>query len=103
MVHSRGDFDCGQWFAPEYQSGSHSWLLGFLSGANLMWVSHIRPAPAPDPLTELLSGEQAFLWMDNWCKAHPLSTVGQGANSLYDELVDNAFAKAKAAKARPSR
>ena len=41
-----------------------------------------------DPLDALNSADQAYLWMDNWCKANPLKKVSEGAVSLFIELMD---------------
>jgi hypothetical protein len=31
-------------------------------------------------------GDQLVLWMDNYCREHPLETVATGVNGLYDAL-----------------
>jgi hypothetical protein len=33
------------------------------------------------------TSEQAVLWMNNYCKANPLSDANEGGNALYQELV----------------
>jgi hypothetical protein len=40
-----------------------------------------------DPLRKLNSVDQAFLWMDYYCRANPLTNVSDGATRLYVELM----------------
>lgn len=78
--------DCGKWVnAPSNQQ--KAWLLGFMSGMN---ANHqvLRPE-LKDPLDPLNSADQIFLWMDNYCKANPLKTVGDGGVALFTELLRN--------------
>lgn len=77
-VTAMGTYDCGQWFS---NPSAVTWLAGYLSGLNAA-----TPYPNKDPLDKLNSGAQMKLWMDNYCKANPLETVGGGANELYREL-----------------
>jgi hypothetical protein len=76
-----GNYDCGQWFV--IREPAKAWLLGYLSGINAMMANDKINY---DPLKKLNSAEQAFLWMDNYCKANPLSSVVDGASDLYLEL-----------------
>ena len=76
-----GSYDCGQWF--NAGPPAKSWLLGFLSGVNFMVAN---PKKRYDPLDTMNSAEQAYLWMDNYCKANPLKTIANGASDLYMEL-----------------
>jgi hypothetical protein len=56
--------------------------MGYLSG-----LAAMNPESSEvDVLERLNSADQAFLWMDNYCKANPLKYVGTGANALYIEL-----------------
>lgn len=79
-----GDSDCGEWVSNK--NGSRAWLLGFLSGINSMQANVKYKY---DPLGKLNSASQAFLWMDNYCKANPLMYVHEGALILYGELQKN--------------
>jgi len=73
-----GNFDCGRWFkAPD----AKTWLLGFLSGVSAMTPAHIG-----DPLSKLGSVDQAYLWMDNYCRKNPLNSIDRGAAALMLEL-----------------
>ena len=76
-----GGYDCGQWFTSPV---AKLWLGGYLSGLNAANLY-----PGRDPLNKLNSAEQMNLWMDNYCRANPLRTVGQGANALFQELANN--------------
>lgn len=77
---SFGAPDCGSWIAAP--SPAHkAWLMGFLSGVNAMWKGS-------DPLDQVTNANQFFVWMDNYCRAHPLNKVTDGGVDLYIELVD---------------
>ena len=43
-----------------------------------------------DPLSQLGSAEQIYLWIDNFCRANPLETVPAGAAQLYGVLEEKA-------------
>ena len=86
--------DCGQWLTEKTQA-RRTWLLGFLSGMN---AAHTASKNFKvDPLDQLSSGEQAYVWMDNYCKKNPLNDLSAGGIDLYIELMDRE-AKAKARK-----
>ena len=78
---SFGGADCGQWFNEANQLNAKIWLSGYLSGLNSADGKQFG-----DPLSKLRSMEQAFLWVDNYCKANPLSTLPEAGNLLYIEL-----------------
>lgn len=62
--------------------------MGYLSGLNMMWASkRLQPS---DPLDQLSSAKQAYLWMDNYCKAKPLNNLSDGGLELFYELVEKA-------------
>lgn len=78
-----GSYDCGEWFT---KPQTKDWLLGYLSGFNVGTLSQMGYPPNYDPLGKLNSSAQAYLWMDNYCRANPLKTVLDGALNLYNEL-----------------
>lgn len=78
---SFGSYDCGQWFVKK--EPAKAWLLGYLSGMNAMLANDKIKY---DPLDKLNSAEQAFLWMDNYCKTNPLKSVFDGGVELLLEL-----------------
>lgn len=75
-----GSYDCGQWFTKHILA--RPWLLGYLSGL----AEGDYEIGKVDVLDRLNSADQAFLWMDNYCKSNPLKEVGEGAIDLYLEL-----------------
>jgi hypothetical protein len=85
-----GQPDCGQWVnATQGQRPQRqAWLLGWLTGANTM-IEGTTPKgqTKPDYLAQLNSAEQAFLFVDNYCRANPLSNVGHAADQLIAELI----------------
>jgi hypothetical protein len=80
-----GTPDCGQWIAEKTPS-RRGWLLGYLTGLN--WLHDEMGNNPKDPLDALNSAEQAFLWMDNWCKANPLKNLRAGGVDLFIELME---------------
>ena len=77
-----GSPDCGQWLA-EKTPGRKAWLAGYLSGLNKVhYISTDR-----DPLDLLSSMDQAYAWMDNYCRQNPLEKIHAGGFSLLVELV----------------
>jgi len=84
-----GSPDCGQWL--NQKNTTHkTWLLGFLSGQNRVWLFWSRQTvkgELSDPLDKLNSADQAFLWMDNYCRANPLKLVSNGGIDLFTELL----------------
>lgn len=74
-----GEPDCGKWVESSTATRK-AWLLGYLSGMNTM------DATKGDALEQLQSAEQAFLWMDNYCRANPLNGMSNGAVALFFEL-----------------
>lgn len=78
-----GNVDCGRWIA-EKNPNKKGWVLGMLTGINFQHeAEHLWPA---DPLGKLDSAEQAFLWVDNYCKAHPLDKVSNAVVDLFNAL-----------------
>lgn len=76
--------DCGQWIKSP-NNNHKAWLMGYMSGMSAMHTIH---APSiKDPLEQLSSAEQMFLWMDNYCRANPLKQVDDGAIQLWSELL----------------
>jgi len=79
---SFGDSDCGQWVAnPE---GRKSWLMGYLSGMNSATAD---PTKNIDHLKKLKSAQQAYLWVDKYCRENPLKNVSDGGIALFIELI----------------
>ena len=79
-----GGYDCGQWIRKGKGHPMESWAVGYLSGLNWM---HVAAGLKPnDPLDELNSVDQIYVWLDNYCKAAPLQRVDLGVVTLFEEL-----------------
>lgn len=76
-----GDYDCGEWFTK--RTVAKAWLLGYLSGIKTKWQMRKKRY---DPLSNLNSADQAYLWIDNYCKANPLKQLSAAGQLLYLEL-----------------
>ena len=82
-----GAYDCGQWVGGSQLA--RAGLLGFISGSNLVTTMTLSPTPKVrlhDPLATI-SAPQIYLWMDNYCRANPLSALDLGGALLYEEIV----------------
>jgi hypothetical protein len=77
-----GSPDCGQWLA-EKTTYRKAWLTGYLSGLNTAHYAINKR----DPLDLLSSMDQAFAWMDNYCRKNPLERVSSGGFELFVELL----------------
>ena len=78
-----GDPGCSEWFV-QPNATKKLWLMGFLSGMN---VAADRSGAQPkDLLGTLTSASQAFLSVDNFCRANPKSTVEAAGLALMEEL-----------------
>ena len=71
---------CGTWTKERQvkSQASHmfaTWVLGYASGAN--W----RAYPDPDFLAEP-DAEGILAWVDNYCRAHPIDTIGKASEEL---------------------
>jgi hypothetical protein len=78
----RGASSCGDWVAEREKKsigtfGNESWLVGYLSG--IATVTNTSFFKGTD-------NASLFLWMDNYCKANPLSDISDGGSKLYLEL-----------------
>jgi hypothetical protein len=83
-VTSMGDRTCGKWVADKpnnlHSASDQTWLVGYLTGLAVATQTDILVSPDLESLV---------LWMDNWCRANPLSTVSVGGTQLYNELKDH--------------
>jgi hypothetical protein len=74
--------DCGHWIRTP-NDAHKTWLAGYLSAMNATLGAM---AHKTDVLKDM-SPQQAYVWMDNYCKANPLSDANEGGNQLWSELV----------------
>ena len=77
--------DCGEWLAGQ-RIEQRSWLMGYLTALNLVHSALKKE----DGLSALSSAKQAYAWMDNYCKANPLSDLSYGGGELFSELAKKA-------------
>jgi hypothetical protein len=77
-----GDRSCGKWSTrrqnPYVEASSEAWLMGYMTG--------LASASEKDVLADT-DGESIILWMDNYCRTHPLDRVGAGGATLFFELM----------------
>lgn len=78
-----GDSPCKQW-AEDPGAIKASWLLGYLSGMNMVWTGEGK-LPR-NPLDQFSSAAQAYKWLDGFCKLNPTMKVSEGANALFFEM-----------------
>ena len=76
--------DCGVWLSNQRETDK-AWLLGYLSRISLGEMGGL--SGARDPFGKISSVEQIYIWMNNYCQKNPLKNVGDGAFSLYIELL----------------
>jgi hypothetical protein len=84
-AHSQTTFgasDCGEWIKSQ-NIQKRSWLMGYLSGIN---AAHYVGNMKIDHLDKLSSADQAYVWMDNYCKQNPLNDLTLGGWLLFQEL-----------------
>ncbi|WP_019447001.1 hypothetical protein [Cupriavidus sp. BIS7] len=84
-VVSFGNTDCGTWINKS-SPAQRVWLNGYMSALNAIMYAKI----GRDALKPIQSAEQLHAWMDNYCRAHPLKMVDEGAFMLLDELLTSA-------------
>lgn len=86
---SRGSRSCRKWIDERYQAEgksdlnkmpvliTKSWFLGFLSG---------RGSRSAQDFLKGTDNESIFLWLDNYCREHPLQDLDSGGIALELEL-----------------
>ena len=84
LITAIGDPNCERWVTQKLPQ-DRSWFMGYLSGFNGGLLT-LGKGTLGDPLSKLGPSDQAILWMDNYCKANSLKTVGEGAQILFLEI-----------------
>ena len=92
QITTFGQPDCGQWLT-EKTVGRRAWLVGYLSGMNVVHVVSTPENRNSNPLKELSSIDQAFVWMDDYCRKNPLDNLTFGGLSLFTELMKKEAAR----------
>ena len=91
-----GMSDCGQWFSDTQvqKQNNRAWVLGWLSGVNnQINIDSPKGQTPPDYLAQLNSAAQAYLFVDNYCRANPLETLGAAADQLMADLITKKYKK----------
>ena len=79
----KGSVDCGKWFKARNvgQAGIfEAYLQGLLNGFAMGTGFNFWQAGGRE-----ISPDAAYLWMDGYCRDHPLNGVGEGAIALFRE------------------
>lgn len=80
----RGAPSCGNWVTERASPNkwnslaNNNWLNGYLSA--YAKVAH-------KDILKNADNESIMRWMDNYCKAHPLNEIDDGADALIGELI----------------
>ena len=93
---SLGKPDCGQWFSDTQvqKQSNRAWVMGWLSGVNNEFNNNApKGQTPPDYLAQLNSAAQAFLFVDNFCRANPLESVSAAADQLMADLIAKKYKK----------
>lgn len=85
-----GNPSCGQWVAAFEKEKSNdlswtmlnkqSWLVGYMSGINSSEYLNVDILKNTD-------ADSIYLFVDNYCREHPLDDVTDAAMALYSELL----------------
>ena len=76
--------NCGDWIRTSKERPfDRGWLIGYMSGLSFMYEAFGKK---DDPLSKVSSGNQIYVWMDNYCQKNPLKDVANGAETLFLEL-----------------
>ena len=90
LILGEGTVSCGEWIErrarPEGDTLrfiSEVWVRGFLTGMNssLAFIDHKLSWTGKD--TDPAGNN---LWLDNYCRLHPLTHLGDAAGALWNEL-----------------
>ena len=94
VVLGVGSNSCGSWTqvrrAGGVMAGTYeSWIAGFLSGSNSI-ISGQFKVDILEQQTKLADAQDINVWIDNYCKSHPLVPISEVANELGRELIRRA-------------
>jgi hypothetical protein len=87
-VAGAGSRTCSQMVAdiaelPNVRRSYVSWMQGYLSGRNeAREAEHLE-------LIDLADYETQWLWLTDWCAAHPTSSFAQGVSALFAARVQH--------------
>ena len=93
-----GIADCGLWHQARSSGGSklfeHS-IQGYVNGAAMATGVEIWHGNGVNT-----SPQSAYLYIDNYCKSHPLESIWQASYTFINEKTNNAFMKSNQKRAR---
>ena len=92
-IYVEGLLDCGRWLDGRKQNASiaiEHYLVGLLNGLSLSSGVEFWRAGGVS-----IGREQVYYWMDNFCRADPLSTVVRGSIELINQRTVGAYANAR--------
>jgi hypothetical protein len=94
VVLGVGSKSCGSWTqvrrAGGVMAGTYeSWIAGFLSGSNSIISGELK-VDILEQQTKLADAQDINVWIDNYCKSHPLVPISEAANELGRELIRRA-------------
>ena len=88
LVLGEGTMSCGQWVHfrqttenPDLAKLAAAWVRGFISGVNAATPKGSKVGEGSDP-------EDNNLWLDNYCKAHPLDELAFASVALWNALAE---------------
>jgi len=81
VVINFGATDCGTWIN-QSRITDRAWAVGFISGVNASLSTEKNDILGKN----IKSGEQVFLYVDNYCRNNPLSGVQDALGNLWVEI-----------------
>ena len=89
-VQQQNSVDCGLWLKSR-KTNSAQYLETFLTGTvnGMAFGAWLEIWRGTDGV--LVSSEQLFFWMDNWCQKNPLKNTAEGTVVFANERTNGAF------------
>jgi len=81
QISNFGGTDCGTWINQK-RITDRSWAVGFISGVNASLSTEKNDILGKN----IKSGEQVWLYVDNYCQNNPLSLVQDALVNLWVEI-----------------
>jgi hypothetical protein len=94
VVLGAGSKSCDSWSqirrAGGVMGGTYeSWIAGFLSGSNSIISGELK-IDILEQQTKPVDAQDIYVWIDIYCKNHPLVSIAEAANELGRELMRRA-------------
>ena len=84
-IRGAGATSCGRWVEVRKTNDHYSqlnWVLGFISAYN----HYVHKGSEPNGVFGEADHNALAVWLDNYCRTNPLSTLYKGAYELVAEL-----------------